>query len=56
MAPSSLSDLVRLMGSVPVTGSNLYKLLAAKETAFLLPGGMREAVKRKVYCYHGRLA
>jgi len=48
MAPSSLPDLARLLGAVPVSGGNLYKLLAAKETVFLLPGGMREAVKRKV--------
>lgn len=48
MVDSSLPDLARLLGSVPVSGSNLYKLLAAKETVFLLPGGMREAVKRRV--------
>lgn len=51
MAPSSMPDLTRLMGAVPVSGSNLYKLLAAKETVFLLPGGMREAVKRKGESY-----
>lgn len=48
MAPSALPDLARLLGCVPVSGINMYKLLGAKETVFLLPGGMREAVKRKV--------
>jgi 1-acyl-sn-glycerol-3-phosphate acyltransferase len=51
MAPSTLPDLARLLGAVPVSGGNLYKLLAAKETVFLLPGGMREAVKRKGESY-----
>lgn len=51
MVDSSLPDLARLLGSVPVSGSNLYKLLAAKETVFLLPGGMREAVKRRGESY-----
>ncbi|KAG0579788.1 hypothetical protein KC19_4G123400 [Ceratodon purpureus] len=51
MAASSLPDLTRLLGAVPVSGSSLYKLLAAKETVFLLPGGMREAVKRKGESY-----
>ncbi len=45
---SGLPDLVRLLGAVPVTGSNLYKLMAAHEAVLLLPGGLREAVKRKV--------
>jgi hypothetical protein len=31
-----------------VNGNNTYKLMAAKQAALLLPGGMREAVKRKV--------
>lgn len=45
---SGLPDLVRLLGAVSVTGSNLYKLIAAHEAVLLLPGGIREAVKRKV--------
>jgi hypothetical protein len=45
---SGLPDLVRLLGGVSVTGSNLYKLMAAHEAVLLLPGGIREAVKRKV--------
>jgi len=48
---SGLPDLVRLLGAVPVTGSNLYKLMAAHEAVLLLPGGMREAVKRKGEAY-----
>jgi len=34
-------------GAVPVSGKNLYKLLAAGECVLLFPGGVREAFKRK---------
>ena len=34
-------------GAVPVSGRNLYKLLAAGECVLLFPGGVREAFKRK---------
>jgi hypothetical protein len=41
-------DLYRIMGAVPVTGANFYKLLAEKQFVLLYPGGAREALHRKV--------
>lgn len=41
-------DLFRLFGTVPVNGNNLYRLLSRGEAALLYPGGVREALKRKV--------
>lgn len=42
-------DIVRVLGAVPVSGKNLYKLMASKSHALLyIPGGMREALHRKV--------
>jgi hypothetical protein len=46
---SGIQDVARLFGAVPVTGSNLYKLMAAHEAVLLLPGGVREALKPKVW-------
>lgn len=43
-----LFDIFRVMGAVPVSGKNLYKLMASKSHALLYPGGMREALHRKV--------
>ncbi|KAI4375223.1 hypothetical protein MLD38_013119 [Melastoma candidum] len=40
-------DNLRLMGAVPVSGPNLYKLLSSKSHILLYPGGMREALHRK---------
>ncbi|KAJ0053590.1 hypothetical protein Pint_03058 [Pistacia integerrima] len=40
-------DIFRAMGAVPVSGKNLYKLMASKSHALLYPGGMREALHRK---------
>ncbi|KAK9678112.1 hypothetical protein RND81_11G188700 [Saponaria officinalis] len=40
-------DLLRSMGAVPVSGTNLFKLLASKSHVLLYPGGMREALHRK---------
>jgi len=51
LTQSGFSDFVRLYGGVPVNGNNTYKLMAAKQAALLLPGGMREAVKRKEEAY-----
>lgn len=34
-------------GALPVSGKNLYRLLAAGEAALLFPGGVREAYKRR---------
>ena len=41
-------DTYRLMGAVPVSGPNFYKLLSSKSHTLLYPGGVREALHRKV--------
>lgn len=41
-------DTHRIMGAVPVSGTNFYKLLSSKSHVLLYPGGMREALHRKV--------
>ncbi|XP_041004198.1 acyltransferase-like protein At3g26840, chloroplastic isoform X2 [Juglans microcarpa x Juglans regia] len=43
----SLYDTFRIMGAVPVSGTNFYKLLSSKSHVLLYPGGMREALHRK---------
>uniref|UniRef100_A0A453L9G8 Serine aminopeptidase S33 domain-containing protein n=1 Tax=Aegilops tauschii subsp. strangulata TaxID=200361 RepID=A0A453L9G8_AEGTS len=45
---SSNYDLHRIMGAVPVTAVNFYKLLSEKQFVLLYPGGAREALHRKV--------
>ncbi|XP_039157566.1 acyltransferase-like protein At3g26840, chloroplastic isoform X1 [Eucalyptus grandis] len=40
-------DNYRIMGAVPVSGTNLFKLLSSKSHVLLYPGGMREALHRK---------
>nr|TKS07942.1 hypothetical protein D5086_0000105920 [Populus alba] len=40
-------DTYRIMGAVPVSGTNLYKLLSSKAHVLLYPGGLREACHRK---------
>ncbi|KAK4603177.1 hypothetical protein RGQ29_011942 [Quercus rubra] len=40
-------DTFRIMGAVPVSASNLFKLLSSKSHVLLYPGGMREALHRK---------
>ncbi|KAL6325182.1 hypothetical protein AAG906_023027 [Vitis piasezkii] len=40
-------DTIRLVGAVPVSGTNFYKLMSSKSHALLYPGGVREAVHRK---------
>ncbi|KAH9743269.1 AB hydrolase-1 domain-containing protein [Citrus sinensis] len=40
-------DTHRIMGAVPVSGTNFYKLLSSKSHVLLYPGGMREALHRK---------
>ncbi|GAB2284130.1 hypothetical protein Dimus_018600 [Dionaea muscipula] len=47
MPDLSSYDSFRLMGAVPVTGFNLFKLLSSKSHVLLFPGGMREALHRK---------
>lgn len=41
-------DTYRIMGAVPVSGKNFYKLFSSKSHVLLYPGGMREALHRKV--------
>lgn len=48
MPDSSSFDSYRLVGAVPVSGPNFYKLLSAKSFVLLYPGGAREALHRKV--------
>lgn len=44
----SFMDLIRLFGGLPVSPSNLFKLLETKSHVLLYPGGAREALHRKV--------
>lgn len=44
----SMFDSYRLMGAVPVSASNFYKLLSSGSHVLLYPGGMREALHKKV--------
>ena len=44
----SLTDWMRVFGAVPVTPSNLFKLLSTKSHVLLYPGGSREALHYKV--------
>ncbi|KAH6821314.1 hypothetical protein C2S53_012217 [Perilla frutescens var. hirtella] len=41
-------DVVRMSGAVPVSASNLYRLLKLKSHVLLYPGGLREAFHRRV--------
>ncbi|KAI3464043.1 hypothetical protein Pfo_020706 [Paulownia fortunei] len=43
----SLYDVVRVLGGVPVSATNLYRLLSLKSHVLLYPGGVREAFHRK---------
>lgn len=47
----SLYDDFRLMGAVPVSGKNFFKLLSTKSHVLLYPGGVREALHRKGEAY-----
>ncbi|KAL2505485.1 Esterase/lipase/thioesterase family protein [Abeliophyllum distichum] len=40
-------DTFKMMGAVPVTASNFFKLFSTKSHVLLYPGGMREALHRK---------
>nr|DAD30462.1 TPA_asm: hypothetical protein HUJ06_009313 [Nelumbo nucifera] len=46
---SSANDIYRIMGAVPVSATNFYKLLSTKSHVLLYPGGIREALHRKVF-------
>lgn len=48
MPDYSSFDKYRIMGAAPVSGANLYKLLAKNSFVLLYPGGAREALHRKV--------
>ncbi|KAH9743289.1 AB hydrolase-1 domain-containing protein [Citrus sinensis] len=41
------NDTLRIIGGVPASAVNLYKLLSSKSHVMLHPGGMREALHRK---------
>ncbi|XP_031284310.1 acyltransferase-like protein At1g54570, chloroplastic [Pistacia vera] len=43
----SMTDWLKVMGAVPVTGKNLFKLLSKKSHVLLYPGGAREALHYK---------
>lgn len=45
--PEFSYDTYRIMGAVPVSGKNFYKLFSSKSHVLLYPGGMREALHRK---------
>ncbi|WOK94469.1 acyltransferase-like protein, chloroplastic isoform X1 [Canna indica] len=47
MPDSSSFDSYRIMGAVPVSATNFYKLLSTKSFVLLYPGGAREALHRK---------
>ncbi|XP_011032515.1 PREDICTED: acyltransferase-like protein At1g54570, chloroplastic [Populus euphratica] len=42
-AEFSVTDWMKVMGAVPVTASNIYKLLSTNSHVLLYPGGVREA-------------
>ncbi|RXH82390.1 hypothetical protein DVH24_036731 [Malus domestica] len=46
-ASSPIFDVIKLLGAVPVTAKNLFKLFATKSHVLLYPGGEREAVHNK---------
>lgn len=47
----SFSDWMKVMGAVPVTAGNLFKLLSTKSHVLLYPGGQREALHYKGEAY-----
>ncbi|RZC60534.1 hypothetical protein C5167_022320 [Papaver somniferum] len=48
---SSPFDVYRIMGGVPVSANNFYRLLSKKSHVLLYPGGVREALHRKGEAY-----
>lgn len=44
----SITDWMKVMGAVPVTASNIYKLLSTNSHVLLYPGGVREAFHYRV--------
>ncbi|KAL8199508.1 hypothetical protein R6Q57_013076 [Mikania cordata] len=47
MPDLAIYDVTRLLGAVPVSPFNLYKLFSLKSHVLLYPGGVREALHRK---------
>ncbi|XP_017247512.2 phytyl ester synthase 1, chloroplastic-like [Daucus carota subsp. sativus] len=47
MLDLSVFDFIRVMGAVPVSPTNLYRLLSLNSHVLLYPGGLREAFHRK---------
>ncbi|KAG6438423.1 hypothetical protein SASPL_103366 [Salvia splendens] len=45
--PFSAFDNMRIMGAVPVSATNFYRLLSSNPHVLLYPGGMRESLHRK---------
>jgi len=45
----NMIDWVKVFGGVPVSASNLFKLLSTKSHVLLYPGGAREALHFKVH-------
>lgn len=45
----SYIDFFRVYGATPVSGRNLFKLLSTNSHVLLYPGGIREALHRKVH-------
>ena len=41
-------DTFRIFGAVPVSAANFYRLFSSKSHVLLYPGGVREALHRKV--------
>lgn len=46
--PLSAFDNMRIMGAVPVSATNFYRLFSSNSHILLYPGGMRESLHRKV--------
>ncbi|KAI3690042.1 hypothetical protein L2E82_48017 [Cichorium intybus] len=42
------ADILKKFGAIPVSGRNFYKLMARNSYTLLYPGGVREALHRKV--------
>lgn len=49
----SMNDWFSVFGALPVTPTNLFRLLSSKSHVLLYPGGAREALHYKVCQVHG---
>ena len=48
LADTQMFDKYKIMGGVPVSNFNIFKLLRSKSHVLLYPGGVREALHNKV--------